>query len=123
MEYTKRTEPRPSDHEFKQGLAISPGVVTGRVHLAPGHGAARRDPSDAIFVVGDLVGVGIQLRPAGVIAELGGPLSNAASTLRELGIPAVVLAGARCRLREGDLVRVDGAIGRVHFLQGVEEQT
>jgi pyruvate,water dikinase len=54
------------------------------------------------------------LMAAGIITELGGPLSHAAIVARELGMPTVVnVAGATQILRTGDLVRLDGDRGVV----------
>lgn len=56
------------------------------------------------------------LDPARVLAlvtERGGPTSHTAILARSLGLPAVVGCRAASRLREGDLVAVDGATGSV----------
>jgi pyruvate,water dikinase len=56
-------------------------------------------------------------RAAGVITDVGAPLSHAAIVARELGIPAVVGCGdATARLKTGDRVRVDGGRGTVEIL-------
>jgi pyruvate,water dikinase len=50
----------------------------------------------------------------GIITETGGALSHPAITAREYGIPAVVaLADATTRLKDGDIVTIDGATGTV----------
>ncbi|MGH2888090.1 MAG: PEP-utilizing enzyme, partial [Solirubrobacteraceae bacterium] len=49
-----------------------------------------------------------------LVTDGGGALSHAAIVAREHAIPAVVGAGqATRRLRDGDIVTVDGAAGRV----------
>jgi pyruvate,water dikinase len=51
---------------------------------------------------------------AGVVTELGGPLSHAAVVAREFGVPTVVnVAGATVAIRTGDLLRIDGDRGVV----------
>jgi pyruvate,water dikinase len=51
-------------------------------------------------------------------ADVGAPISHAATVARELGIPAVVNCGdATARLRTGDRVVVDGVRGEVAILQ------
>ena len=51
---------------------------------------------------------------AGVVTELGGPLSHAAIVAREFGVPSVVnVAGATRAIRTGDFLRVDGDRGLV----------
>jgi pyruvate,water dikinase len=55
---------------------------------------------------------------AGIIAERGSLLSHSAIVARELGVPCVVgLKGATEWLRNGDLVRLDGAAGTVEVLE------
>ena len=50
----------------------------------------------------------------GVVTETGGALSHPAITAREYGIPAVVaLESATTRLKDGDLITVDGGAGTV----------
>ncbi len=53
-------------------------------------------------------------RAVGVVVELGGALSHAGIVAREFGIPCVAnIDGVTRLLRDGDLVRVDGAAGLV----------
>jgi pyruvate,water dikinase len=55
-------------------------------------------------------------RAAGIITDVGAPLSHDAIVARELGIPAVVGCGdATRRLRTGDQVRLDGTRGTVEL--------
>jgi pyruvate,water dikinase len=54
------------------------------------------------------------LQARGLIVERGSMLSHAAIIARELGLPAIVgVPGAIARLRDGDLVEMDGATGRI----------
>jgi pyruvate,water dikinase len=56
-------------------------------------------------------------RAAGIITDVGAPLSHAAIVARELGIPAVVgCTDATRRLVTGDRVRLDGGRGTVEIL-------
>lgn len=56
-------------------------------------------------------------RAAAVVTDVGAQLSHAAIIARELGIPAVVgCKVATARLKTGDRVRVDGALGTVEVL-------
>ncbi len=51
---------------------------------------------------------------AGLVLEIGGQLSHGAIVAREYGIPAVVnVKGALERIREGQIIRVDGSSGQV----------
>ena len=52
-----------------------------------------------------------------VVTEVGGMLSHTAIAAREYGIPAVVaLPDATRRIRDGQLVEVDGAAGTVRVI-------
>ncbi len=52
-----------------------------------------------------------------IVTDIGSRLSHAAIVARELGIPAVVATeNATKRLKDGDIVVVDGSRGVVHLL-------
>jgi len=98
-----------------EGLGASPGVVEGVVRVVhePGDGellpgeilvCRTTDPSwSAYFMLA-----------AGVVIDIGGPLSHGAIVARELGIPCVINTGdGTRRLVTGERVRVDGGAGRV----------
>ena len=54
---------------------------------------------------------------AGVIVDVGAPMSHAVIVSRELGIPCVVSAtGSTRRIPDGALVRIDGGAGTVTIL-------
>jgi len=54
---------------------------------------------------------------AAVVTESGGPLSHGAVTAREMKIPAVMsVRDSLTRLKNGQKVKVDGALGRVYLL-------
>ena len=51
---------------------------------------------------------------AGIVTDTGGMLSHCAVVAREYGIPAVVGTGvATSRIRDGQIIEVDGDAGRV----------
>lgn len=100
------------------GLGVSPGIAEGeaRVVLEPGGDellageilvCSTTDPSWSAYF----------LLAAGVVIDVGGPLSHGAIVARELGIPCVIntVDGTR-RLRTGDRLRIDGSEGRVEVL-------
>lgn len=101
-----------------QGVGASPGIVEGPVRVVtepdddvePGEilVAPTTDPSWA----------SIMFVSKALVVDIGGALSHAAIVARELGIPCVVntKVGSR-QLRTGDLVRVNGATGRVDVLR------
>lgn len=54
----------------------------------------------------------------GVVAEIGGELSHASILLREAKKPAIVnAAGIFAAVRDGDVLRLDGASGTVEILR------
>lgn len=103
------------------GLPASHGVVEGPARvLTPGsEGLDLVRPGE--ILVSRTTDVGLSplfLVAAGVVTELGGPLSHAAIVAREYGVPAVVsVAGATLIIRTGDLLRVDGDRGVVEKLE------
>jgi pyruvate,water dikinase len=106
----------PSGGQQLRGLAASPGVVEGRARVL-----VREDEMDALqpgeILVVHTTDVGwtpLFLVAAGVVTELGGPLSHAAVVAREFGVPSVVnVIGATRAIRTGDRLRVDGDRGIV----------
>jgi pyruvate,water dikinase len=106
----------PSGGHLMRGLAASPGVVEGRARVL-----VREDEMDALqpgeILVVHTTDVGwtpLFLVAAGIVTELGGPLSHAAVVAREFGVPSVVnVVGATRAIRTGDLLRVDGDRGIV----------
>ncbi|MFO0759944.1 MAG: PEP/pyruvate-binding domain-containing protein [Byssovorax sp.] len=110
----------PADGPRLTGLPGSGGVVEGRARvLAPG--AHDLDMVEAgEILVSRTTDVGLSplfLVAAGVVTELGGPLSHAAVVAREYGVPAVVsVPGATLSIRTGDRLRVDGDRGIVEKL-------
>ena len=98
----------------------APGLRFHRVE----HG---RDPNfwtvrvnDGLRIVVHTTDVGwtpLFLIAAGVVTELGGPLSHAAVVAREFGVPSVVnVSGITRAIRTGDRLRVDGDRGVVERL-------
>jgi rifampicin phosphotransferase len=106
----------PSGGDLLRGLAASPGVVEGRARVL-----VREDEMDALqpgeILVVHTTDVGwtpLFLVAAGIVTELGGPLSHAAVVAREFGVPSVVnVVGATRAIRTGDFLRVDGDRGVV----------
>jgi rifampicin phosphotransferase len=111
----------PSGGAMMRGLPASPGVVEGRARVL-----FREDEMDAIqpgeILVVHTTDVGwtpLFLVAAGVVTELGGPLSHAAVVAREFGVPSVVnMTGATRAIRTGDILRVDGDRGTVEKVKG-----
>jgi pyruvate,water dikinase len=100
------------------GIPVSPGVVEGRACVV-------LDPNDAVLQPGDILVAPVTdvawtplfLRAAGLVVEVGGPLSHGSIVAREYGIPAVTaVAGATRDIRTGDIIRIDGSRGTVAVL-------
>jgi phosphohistidine swiveling domain-containing protein len=106
----------PLGGDVLRGLSASAGVVEGRARVL-----LREDEMDALLpgeiLVVRTTDVGwtpLFLVAAGVVTELGGPLSHAAVVAREFGVPSVVNVPAATRaIRTGDVLRVDGDRGIV----------
>jgi pyruvate,water dikinase len=106
----------PSGGPVMRGLPASPGVVQGCARVL-----LREDEMDALqpgeILVVHTTDVGwtpLFLVAAGVVTELGGPLSHAAVVAREFGVPSVVnVVGATRAIHTGDVLRVDGDRGTV----------
>jgi phosphohistidine swiveling domain-containing protein len=115
-----RVQLPPTDGPRLTGLPGSGGVVEGRARvLEPG--AHDLDTVKAgEILVSRTTDVGLSplfLIAAGVVTELGGPLSHAAVVAREYGVPAVVsVPGATLSIRTGDRLRIDGDRGIVEKL-------
>jgi pyruvate,water dikinase len=110
----------PSNGTALRGLPASGGVVEGPARLlgSGGLGAEQLAPGEVLVARTTDVGLSpLFLVAAGVVTELGGPLSHAALVAREYGVPAVVnVQGATTVIKTGDMLRVDGDRGVVEKL-------
>ena len=104
------------DPDALVGLPASSGRATGHVRII-------RSPAEFVTVQAGEILVASMTTPAwtplfdriaGVVTDNGGVGAHASIVAREFGIPAVVgLGDATERLRDGDLVLVDGTAGTV----------
>ena len=105
--------------DFLPGVGGSTGISTGRARVVRDPFLERERPGEAEILVVRVTDVGwtpFVCGAAGLVAETGGLLSHSSIIARELGIPAVVgVAEATSRIREGQLITVDGTAGRVYF--------
>ena len=110
--------PQPEETELV-GYGVSPGVVTGRVRVLQSiDGIEHLSGEIVVFPAIEPTLTPIFPLVRGVIAEMGGLLSHAAILAREYGLPAVVnVRDATRRLRDGDLIELDGASGRIRLLE------
>jgi pyruvate,water dikinase len=110
----------PSGGDVLRGLPASAGIVEGKARvLYREEEMAQLQPGEILVVHTTDVGwTPLFLVAAGVVTELGGPLSHAAVVAREFGVPTVVnVAGATRAIRTGDVLRVDGDRGVVEKLR------
>ena len=109
----------PAGGDVMRGMGASSGVVEGtaRVLLSASQ-MSELEPGEILVVHTTDVGwTPLFCIAAGVVTELGGPLSHAAVVARELGVPSVVnVDGVTRALKTGDRVRVDGDRGVVERL-------
>jgi pyruvate,water dikinase len=101
------------------GLGVSAGVVDGRARIVADIAAAGIAPGD-ILVTAYTDPSWTPLFPAvaGLVTEAGGQMSHGAVIAREYGLPAVVaVQDATRRIRDGQRIRLDGALGVVTILR------
>lgn len=101
------------------GLPASTGVVEGtaRVVLSPDEFDAVQKGEVVICRMTSPAWVVLFTRISGLVTDAGGMASHPAVVSREFGIPAVVgTSDATRRIRTGDRVRVNGALGKVEIL-------
>jgi pyruvate,water dikinase len=102
--------------EVLKGVAASAGQVTGtaRVLLGP-EDFGQMQPGDILVAeITTPAWTPLFAMAAGVVTDIGGPLSHGSIVAREYGIPAVLGTGvATQRIRSGQTVTVDGSAGTV----------
>lgn len=102
------------------GIGGSGGTVTALVHVLSGPDEFRDFRPGEILVAAITTPAWTPLfaMAAGVITDVGGPLSHSSIVAREYGIPAVLGTGtATRRLRTGQRVRIDGGAGTVRVVE------
>lgn len=111
----------PAGGDVLRGIGASSGVVEGRARvLLSASEMSELQPGEILVVHTTDVGwTPLFCIAAGVVTELGGPLSHAAVVARELGVPSVVnVDGVTRALKTGDRVRLDGERGVIERLPG-----
>ncbi len=101
------------------GLPASVGVVEGtaRVVLSPEEFDAVEKDEIVVCRMTSPAWVVLFTKISGLVTDAGGMASHPAVVSREFGIPAVVgTSDATGRIKTGDRVRVNGALGRVDIL-------
>lgn len=110
-----------SGNVILSGLGASPGAASGPVKIIYSINDLKKIEKGDVLVTEmtnpDMV-VTMQ-RAAAIITDEGGITSHAAIVSREMGIPAVVGTGeATKKLKEGDIITVDGNFGKVFAGKG-----
>jgi pyruvate,water dikinase len=102
-----------------RGIPVSRGGVKARARIVNSVAEAAALQPGEIMVVSftDIGWTPYFSLIAGLITEIGSPLSHGAVVAREYGIPAVVSAkGARSFIKTGDMVALDGESGIVELV-------
>lgn len=108
--------PGASSEPGLRGIAASPGRVTGPVRVVRSASEFDRlKPGDVLVApITTPAWTPLFATAAAVVTDTGGVASHSSVVAREYGIPAVVGTGdATQRLRDGQIVTVDGAAGLV----------
>jgi phosphoenolpyruvate synthase/pyruvate phosphate dikinase len=102
------------------GLAVSTGTVEGRARVVLDVAEADLEPGDILVTAfTDPSWTPLFVAIGGLVTEVGGLMTHGAVIAREYGLPAVVgVEHATQRIRDGQRIRVDGADGTVHLLDG-----
>jgi rifampicin phosphotransferase len=106
--------------EVVQGVPGCPGIVRGIARVVlDSHDPTALEPGDILVApITDPSWTPLFVPAAGVVVDVGAPLSHAIIVSRELGIPCVVSAtDATKRIPDGALVEVDGDTGVVTILE------
>src|SRR3989344_969943 len=113
----KKSESEIKGDAILSGLAASPGIASGTVKIIHDISELEKVKEGDVMVTEmtnpDMV-VAMQ-KSAAIITDEGGVTSHAAIVSREMGIPAVVGTDeATKKLKDGDIVTVDGSAGKVY---------
>jgi pyruvate,water dikinase len=117
--FRRRGAPDERADALLRGTAVSPGEVEGPACIlrSPDDEPKMRTGGILVAPTTDPGWTPIFARAAGVVVELGGVTSHAATVAREYGLPCVSnVDGATGRLRDGDVLRVDGTHGTVEVV-------
>jgi phosphohistidine swiveling domain-containing protein len=100
------------------GTGVSAGVVEGLAKVVHDPTEATVEPGEILVAPSSDPGwTPLFLNAAGMVVEVGGPVSHGALVAREYGLPAVVsVHGATRRIQTGQRLRIDGSRGIVEIL-------
>jgi len=108
------------------GLAASPGIAAGKIKIISEMKDLQKIQTGDILVTEmtnpDMV-VAMQ-KSAAIVTDEGGMTAHAAIVSREMGIPAIVgTQEATTKLKEGEIITVDGYTGKVYKGKVAETQS
>jgi pyruvate,water dikinase len=106
--------------ETLKGVAASPGRVTARANVLHGPQDFGKMRTGDVLVASITTPAWTPLfaRSAGVVTDIGGPLSHGSIVAREYGIPAVLGTDAATkRIQDGQTIIVDGDSGLVTLIE------
>jgi pyruvate,water dikinase len=100
------------------GLPVSAGIVEGRARVVLDMSDAKLEPGDILVTAyTDPSWTPLFVAISGLVTEVGGLMTHGAVIAREYGLPAVVgVEDATRRIRDGEWIRVNGAVGYVEIL-------
>jgi phosphoenolpyruvate synthase/pyruvate phosphate dikinase len=104
------------------GVSISPGIVQGKVKVLHRIDEKKLLPGEILVTkVTDPGWTPLFINAKGIILEIGSVLQHGAVVAREYGIPCVSgLDGATDKLKDGQMVEVDGSNGIVRILENAK---
>ncbi|WP_296223768.1 PEP/pyruvate-binding domain-containing protein [Ralstonia sp. UBA689] len=108
--------PITSGSDTWTGTAVGAGAAQGQARLVNHAAAGTALQAGDVLVAPstDPAWTPLFLKAGALVMETGGYLSHGAIVAREFGIPAVVnVPGIRARLKDGEMLRVDGDAGTV----------
>ena len=113
-----RPERGDDDVSTLNGTGVSPGVARGPVKVLNEPFEKPIEPGDVLVAVTTDPGwTPLFINAAAVLLEIGGELQHGALVAREFGKPCVTgIADVANRLRDGQIVEVDGAAGTVRVI-------
>jgi pyruvate,water dikinase len=109
-----------ADANLLDGLAVSPGVVSGKARVILRSDTEQQVQAGEILIAPftDPGWTPYFIPAAGIVMEQGGLLSHGAIIAREYGIPAVVNVGNATKIiKTGQTIQVDGDRGVVRILK------
>jgi pyruvate,water dikinase len=115
-----KPEPIDLQAETLSGLAVSPGVVTGRARVIMRYSHDEQVQPGEILVAPftDPGWTPYFLPAAGIVVDIGGMLSHGSIVAREYGKPAVVNVGPATKIiKTGQTIQVDGDAGKVRIIR------